>query len=405
MMKANSKPLWRNRTFLTVWGGQSVSMFGSRVSYIAWMWWIWEQTGSTAATAGIGIAAAIPNLLLGPIAGAIVDQHDRRRVLAAMDLVNAVLYGMAATLLLVGLLCVWHVYAVIAMTAVAMAFHRPALQSSIPNLVSKGQLTRGNSLYVVSRGICGLLGLLVGGILVGAIGVGPTLWLDAATFVIAGLSLLLVRFASPRQPMGEVGWRRLIQDTVSGFRFLYRRKSLFTLILLFALVNFLMAPLSVLFPIMSDQIFNAGARGLSVLSAAVSGGFLIGGLLMAILKRVRRQGVGILLGLLLVGSMLALFGVSKHLALSTGILVLLGTAVAAVNVFESVIFQSRVPNALQGRVFAAQFAICEGLQPISLAIIGVLLTVVSTSTVLIGSGIAIILASIGSFAVKGMTRL
>lgn len=405
MMKANSKPLWRNRTFLTVWGGQSVSMFGSRVSYIAWMWWIWEQTGSTAATAGIGIAAAIPNLLLGPIAGAIVDQHDRRRVLAAMDLVNAVLYGMAATLLLVGLLCVWHVYAVIAMTAVAMAFHRPALQSSIPNLVSKGQLTRGNSLYVVSRGICGLLGLLVGGILVGAIGVGPTLWLDAATFVIAGLSLLLVRFASPRQPMGEVGWRRLIQDTVSGFRFLYRRKSLFTLILLFALVNFLMAPLSVLFPIMSDHIFNAGARGLSVLSAAVSGGFLIGGLLMAILKRVRRQGVGILLGLLLVGSMLALFGVSKHLALSTGILVLLGTAVAAVNVFESVIFQSRVPNALQGRVFAAQFAICEGLQPISLAIIGVLLTVVSTSTVLIGSGIAIILASIGSFAVKGMTRL
>jgi hypothetical protein len=126
---------------------------------------------------------------------------------------------------------------------------------------------------------------------------------------------------------------------------------------------------------------------------------------MAILKRVRRQGVAILLGLLLIGSMLALFGVSKHLALSTGILVLLGTAVAAVNVFESVIFQSRVPNELQGRVFAAQFAICEGLQPISLAIIGTLLTAVSTSSVLIGSGIAIILAAVGSFTVRGMTRL
>lgn len=380
-------------------------MFGSRVSYIAWMWWIWERTGSTAATAGIGIAAAIPNLLLGPIAGAIVDRHDRRSILVAMDLINAALYGLAATLLMLGVLQVWHVYALAALTATAMAFHRPSLQSSIPNLVTKGQLTRANSLYQISRGICGLMGLLAGGILVGALGVAPTLWLDATTFVVAGISLLSVWFASPRSPMGEEGWRRILEDTACGFRFLRSRRGLFILILLFALINFLLAPLSVLFPIMSDQIFNAGARGLSVLSAGVSAGLLIGGLLMAILKRVRRHGLGVLLGLLAIGVLLTLFGVSKDLTLSTGILVMLGTAVATVNVFESVIFQSRVPNELQGRVFAAQFAICEGLQPISLAMIGALLTVASTSSVLIGSGIAVILAALGGFAVKGMPRL
>ncbi len=77
-MVTQSKSLWQNRDFLVVWGGQSISMFGTRVSYIAWIWWVLEQTDSPAAVAAIGIAAALPSLLLGPVAGAIVYRFDRR---------------------------------------------------------------------------------------------------------------------------------------------------------------------------------------------------------------------------------------------------------------------------------------------------------------------------------------
>lgn len=389
---------------MLVWGGQSISMFGSRVSYIAWMWWVWEQTESTAATAAIGIAAAIPNLLLGPVAGAMVDRFDRRRILCAMDWVNACIYAVAALLLTVDRLAIWHVYVLTAMSATAMAFHRPSLQSSIPNLVDKNELTQANSLYQISRGVCGLVGLLLGGILVGLIGVGPTLWLDAGTFFVAGLSLLLVSFASPRVRTGE-GWKAILRDTASGFAFLASRRSLFVLILLFALINFMLAPISVLFTVMSETIFHAGAKGLGMLSAAIASGLLVGGFLMAFLQKVRRRAVGIFIGLMSIGALLALFGLSSNLVLSMLLLAILGVFVAVVNIFEAVIFQTRVPNELQGRVFAAQFALCEGLQPMSLAIGGAILTWISPTVMLLVSGLAIMVATIAGFSLREMREL
>jgi len=403
-MTTQIKSLWQNRDFLTVWGGQSISMFGTRVSYIAWIWWVLDKTDSPAAVAAIGIAAALPSLLLGPIAGAIVDRLDRRKVLIGMNVINAAIFGSAAFLMFAGVLQVWHVYVFTAVSATALAFHRPSLQSSIPNLVGEEQLTRANSLYQISRGISGFAGLLLGGILVGLIGVTPTLVVDAATFLLAAISLLLVAFPSPRTSQGE-SWKTILQDTVSGFRFLFSRKNLFYLILLLGLINFLLAPIGVLFSIMSKDVFDAGPEGLGMLNAAVSAGLLLGGLFVASLKRYRRHGLGIILALLAIGVLLTSFGASKNLYVSLGILAVLGTFVAIVNVFESVVYQTHVPNELQGRVFAAQFAVCDGLQPVSLAVIGGLLALVSAQAVLIASGIAVVLSALGGFAVKGMKEL
>ena len=403
-MMTQTKSLWRNRDFLIVWGGQSISMFGTRVSYIAWIWWVLDKTNSAAAVAALGIAAALPSLLLGPIAGAIVDRHDRRKVMIGMDLINTATFASAALLMLAGALQVWHAYLFAAVSAAAMAFHRPSLQSSIPNLVGAEQLTLANSFYQISRGSCGFVGLLLGGVLVGLIGVTPTLALDAVTFLLAGVSLLSVAFPSPRTSRGD-SWRVILQDTTGGFRFLLGRRNLFYLILLFALINFLLAPIGVLFSLMSKDVFDAGPQGLGMLNAAIAVGLLVGGFFTASLKRFRKHGLGILLGLLAIGALLVCFGASENLVVSLGILSVMGIFVAVVNVFESVIFQTRVPNELQGRVFAAQFAVCDGLQPISLAVIGSLLALASAPAVLIGSGIAVVLAALGGIASKGLKAL
>jgi len=403
-MGATGTSLLSNRNFLLVWGGQSVSMLGSRVSYIALMWWVLERTDSAAAIAMVGIAAALPSLILGPIAGACIDRLDRRRIMAAMDWVNGLIVGTAGILLSAGALRVWHVYPLTALAATAMSLHRPALQASIPNLVEKRQLARANSFYQVSRSVSGLIGLALGGVLVGLIGTAPTLWLDGATFLVAGGSLLLTTFASPRGSNGR-GWAAILTDTAGGFRFLWGRKMLLAMLVLFGLVNFLLAPTSVLFPIMARDVLDAGAQGYGLLSAAVASGMLFGGLLTAGVKRFKRYGWAILVGLLAVGLLLAVFGASRSLLFSLGVLAVLGVFVAVVNVFESVVFQTHVPNELQGRVFAAQFAVCDGMQPVSLAAIGGLLVLVSAPTVLIGSGVAVALAGLTGFPIRGMKEL
>jgi MFS family permease len=403
-MKNRATSLWGNRNFLIVWLGQSVSMFGTRVSYIAWIWWVLDRTDSATATAAIGIAAAIPSFILGPFAGAIVDRYDRRKVMRTMDFINAILYAGAGAMMFTGVLRVWHVYMFAALSAVATAFHRPALRSSIPNLVSRDQLTVANSFYQISRGVAGFIGLLLGGILVGWIGEAPTLLLDGATFALAGLSLLLVAFASPRQET-VARFRDILADMMIGLRFVFRRRTLFYLIMLYGLVNFLLAPMGVLFSILSKDFFGTGPQGFGMLNSSVSVGLLAGGFVAAGLRKYHKHGWVICANLLLLGGTLTLFGMSRDLYLSMGLLAILGIAVANANVFQAVIFQTHVPNELQGRTFAAQFAISEGLQPIALALIGGVLAVASIPTVLVISGIGIMLATVGGLAFGGLTKL
>jgi hypothetical protein len=230
------------------------------------------------------------------------------------------------------------------------------------------------------------------------------MWVDAITFCLAGLSLLLAVFSSPRIASGK-GWSSVCSDTLFGFKFLYRRKALFFMLLLFSLINFLLAPTAVLFPIMAKDVLHAGAQGFGFFGSALSAGMLLGGLLTTRLKRFRHYGLGIIWGLTMLGAALVVFGLSRELILSLGALAVLGLAVAIVNIFEAVIFQTHVPNELQGRVFAAQSAITDGLQPISLAAIGGLLTLLVAPVVLVGSGLAAIIAGLGGYLVKGMKDL
>lgn len=396
--------LWHNHHFLLVWGGQSISLLGSRLTFIALMWWTLETTGSAAILATAAIAAAIPSLLLGPIAGTFIDRLDRRKLMLAMNMASMLIVGTAATLLFLGMLQVWQVYIIFLLRSTTKVFHQPSLQASIPNLVAKEQLTKANSLYQISAGAGGVLGPALGGLLVGLIGSGATIWVDAITFFLAGLSLLLTSFSSPLAATGK-GWKSILNDTLFGLRFLYNKKALFALLLLFALVNFIFAPITVILPIMALDILDAGAKGFGLLSSSISAGLLVGGLLASRLKRFKHYGLGIIWSLVLLGGMLALFGLSRNLFLSMGALTVLGIAIAIVNIFEIVIFQTHIPNELQGRIFAADSAISFGLEPISLAATGGLLVVFAAPTVVVGCGLAAMIAGLGGYWIKGLKGL
>ena len=400
----NNTSLWRNRGFLLVWAGQSLSMFGSRLTYIALFWWVLEKTGSATALAGVAIAAALPTFFLGPVAGVFVDRLDRRRLMLSMDFMNGLIIGTAATLLLIGRLEVWNIYLLIVLASTATVFHRPSLQSSIPNLVRKDQLRRANSLYQISSGLSGIAGPALGGILVGFIGSGPTMLVDAITFFVAGISLLLSSFPSPRV-VSASGLRSIFSDILSGFRFLHREKALLFMLLLFALINFLLAPTAVLFPIMAKDVLHAGARGFGLFGSVISIGMVVGGLLTARLKRLQHRGLWIIGGLALLGAMLSVFGLSRGLGLSLVSLGVVGFSVAIVNTLEAVIFQIRVPNQMQGRVFAAQSAITDGLQPVSLAITGAILTLLAAPTIIVVEGIVAAIVGLVALSVREMRDL
>lgn len=391
----------RNRTFVIVWMGQTVSVVGSGISSIALVWWVYLETGSTVLLATVAIASAVPRVLLGPFAGAYVDRWDRRRIMLAVDAVSGVAMASVAALLFLNALQIWHLYVLGMTLGIGFTFHFTALLASVPNMVHANQLSRANSMVQISQSTSTVLGPATGGVLIAVVGVGATFLVDALTFFFASATLLVVTFRSPRSSSD----RAITEDIRVGFGFLRRRPALLTLLGLFGLTNFFIVPLAILMPVVAVTTYGLGAEGLGALQATLGGGLLAGGFLFAAVRLRRHFGLNIAGAIAGFGLAYVVFGSSTLLVVSLVALAAMGLAVSLAGVSSSTVFQREVPLDLQGRVFSARSVLAQGLQPISLAVVGVLAERVGVQPLLMVSGALIVVAALLSLASAGMRRL
>ena len=219
----------RMPTFLLVWLGQIVSLFGSSLTEFALGVWVYQTTGSITQFALISVFIHLPNLLISPLAGAVVDRWSRRGAMILNDIISVI-----GTLILMGLvfshrLEVWHIYVAVSVSSISGAFQWPAYMASIPQLVPMNELNRANGMVQVSRAIAKISGPTIAGILVGSIGIGSILIIDSGTFVLGLITLLLVRFpkvdhsTSQRKPFN---FKQLWKETRSAWNYILIRPGL-----------------------------------------------------------------------------------------------------------------------------------------------------------------------------------
>jgi MFS family permease len=206
------------RTFLIIWLSQSVSVFGSALTYFAVNIWLVEsayprpeQGGQLAwALATLGIAWSLPYIAFTPLAGAFADRHDRKRIMLAMDVTNGILSALTAGLMAAGLLNIWLLVILISLSGLAGSVHGSAFDASYAMLVTDEQLPRANGMMQTMGALSSLLspaaaaalitlpaiarrGALGGGLgsLLGPIKEGAALAIgvDAATFLLAAAVL------------------------------------------------------------------------------------------------------------------------------------------------------------------------------------------------------------------------
>jgi DHA3 family macrolide efflux protein-like MFS transporter len=129
-------------SFFVIWTGQAFSLVGSQLVQFALVWWLTKTTGSATVLAFATMMALLPQIVLGPFAGALVDRWDRRRVLMVADGGIALATLLLAALYALGLVQVWHIYALMLVRAAGSAFHWPAMQASTTLLVPEKHLSR-----------------------------------------------------------------------------------------------------------------------------------------------------------------------------------------------------------------------------------------------------------------------
>lgn len=354
----------RMSTFFLLGGGQVVSFFGSELTAFVLGVWVYQQTSSATAFSLMAFAAAVPGLLMSPLAGTLVDRWDRRWALVVSDLGAAI-----GTVVLVWLawndaLAVGWIYLVVALASASQSFQFPAFQASMPLLVPKRHLGRANGFMEIGTSGANLVAPLVAGALLGVIGLTGVFLIDLTTFAVALATLLAIRIPRPPGSTERVKERTsLVAEALEGWRYIRERPGLLSILGLFAGINFAQGFVMVLLPPLVLSFASPAALG-TVMSVAGLG-LVGGGLLMGITGGPRRRVSAILLCVLVQGTILFLGGVQPSVPLVAVAAFGYSLCTPVIFALSSSIWQTKVEPKIQGRVFAMRRLVAASLSPLA----------------------------------------
>lgn len=335
------------RDFRLLWAGQFVSMLGTQVQTVALGWLVYSLTGSSAALGGVGLARAIPTILLSLFGGTLADQVDRRRLLILSQSVLAVFSVILAVIITADKASVPILYGFAAITAAAAAFDSPTRQAIIPSLVPRERLPNALTLNVLAWQTAAVLGPAAGGLIIRAFGVAAAYWIDAASFVAVLGALVAIRTQIPVRAGPRRGWAAVVE----GLAFVRDRAILWQLMVLDFLAVLFVSSMGLL-PVFARDVLAVGSEGLGLLYSAPSAGAVVGSVLFTLIPTPRRPGRVMALAAGAYGVSLALFGLAGSFPVALLLLATAGALDAVSMAMRHTVRQLATPDALRGRVGA-----------------------------------------------------
>ena len=392
--------LRRNRDFMVVLLGQGVSSFGDAITNTAMPLLVLALTGSGFAMGIVGVLSTLPDLVVGLPAGAYADRWDRRRMMFGADLGRAVLTALVP-------LSVWldgPTLAVVIGVAFPLNVLRvlwlAAFTAAVPGLVGREQVPRANGILEAAWTVGWVVGPALAGLLAVAIGPGPTIALDAATFAVSAGSLLFVRRSL--RPEARTERTHIVADVREGIAFVARQPTLRAVIALWTTTSVISAGLTsgLIFYITINLGLGTTVVGL-VLSAFAVGS--LGGSLVA--ARIAPKPVGLVM---LAGSVG--LGVTLIVSVGTPVPVVVAAALLAgiLNAYVLIAYLSLrtmlSPDALLGRVGATARTLSVGLMPLGSLAAGIALDTIGGGATLTIMGLGLVVAGAGFALVPNVRR-
>ncbi len=359
--------------FSSIWASQFLSVFGSALTRFGVIIWAYQQTGSVTSLSLLSFFATLPYVLVSPLAGALVDRWDRRRVLVVSDLAAAAVTAGMLILFLGGHLHIWHLYLAEALLSLFGAFQDPAFESSVTLLVPEQQLTRANGMLSVATNGSRIFAPVMGGLLVNLIGLGGIMAIDLVTCLVATLVLAFLNISRPvASQAGRLAGNFLRQNMAFGFRYIRGHTGLTGILLIYCGIN-LFAALTY-FGVMPAMILarsDGNEMALSTVQAVLGAGGVVGGVLISVLGGPKNRVNGLLFttGIsFLLGDFL--FAISRGLALWVVAALVSSVFIPYIVSCYQALWQSLVPADVQGRVFAARNMVQVGSMPLAYLVAG-----------------------------------
>lgn len=384
-------PSLKHRRFFYLWLGLLISIAGTQMQIWAIFWHIRTLTEEPIALGGVGLARIIPVIVFSLIGGAVADSFKRTRILFITQSSAALVALSLALFTQFGNITIWHIYALTALQAVAVAFDGPARQALVPNLVPAKDLPNAFSMTSLAFQTGAILGPALSGFAIAFGGQEVVYYINAGSFLAVIVALILIgdipQKASTRAK--AVSWEA-IQE---GIQFILNKPIILSTMLLDFVATFF-ASANTLMPIVAVDILKVGVVEYGWLSAAQSVGAVLAALVVSQIPELRRQGPIFLGAVVVFGVATVLFGLSSSFVVAWCALAVTGAADSVSTIIRNTIRQLQTPDHIRGRMTSVNMIFFQGGPQLGEVEAGIVAQLLGAPFAIVSGGIACILGMV-----------
>lgn len=334
-----------------------ISRFGDSVDAIAYSWMVYQLTGSTAWLSVILGVNMVPTVLFQPLGGALTEYFRKKRVIVLCDIARGAVVFLTGACMLLGILRPWHLLILTFANSTIEALRIPNGLAILPHILKKENYKAAISMDQGVRRTSELIGMGCAGIIIGGIGIGGALFVDAATFLISGLLLSFLKVNEEKEEAHRFQMKGYLGTLREGFTYFKTSRLAMTVCAVCVAQNLCTLPIENLQAAYISEYLRLDVFAMSVGGTAMTIGMISGALLLpALSQRISERQIliwgGVLIGLLYFVYLL-IGGIPSDEGKYAGYFIaafVFGTVNSVIGVTVQVIFVSRVPEDFVGRI-------------------------------------------------------
>jgi DHA3 family macrolide efflux protein-like MFS transporter len=398
---------WKAR-FLTIWGGQAISIIGSQLVQFALIWYLTVQTGSATVLATASLIGLLPNVILGPFVGTLVDRWSRRTLMLMADSIITLATMMLAFLFVGEVVAIWHIYIVMFIRALAGSFHSNAITASTSLLVPREHLTRIQGMNQMLNGGLNIVAAPLGAFLLGMLPMQGILAIDVTTALFAIVPLLLIRIPEPERMAGDNAEKDTIwQDFKAGVRYVLAWRGLLIVSLMTIGINFTIIPAFSLLPLLVKEYFGGNAMHLGWVESAMGIGMLLGGALLGIWGGFQRNIMTSMSGLagMGIGTLILAIAPPSTIAFAIGGSLVVGLMTPMTMGPFYALIQANVAPDMQARIFSLLSSVGSAMVPLGLLCAGPIADLAGIQVWFLFGGAACVLMALMGISIPAVRNI
>ncbi|MSQ09353.1 MAG: MFS transporter [Dehalococcoidia bacterium] len=389
-----------HRNYRLLWFGSLFSSSGMWIQQVSIGWLTYQTTGSAFLLGAVNGFRSLPLLILGPFGGVAADRLDRKKLMFVTQMFLMTVTAAFATVVFLDYARVWNIILFSLLTGVGWAFNMPVRQSMVGEFVPRSDLQNAIALNSVGFNMTRIIGPSVSGLLIAGVGIAGNFYLQAAMYIGVAAMVWQMTVNTERRSTKD---ESILRNLADGARYVWNNRPLRLQMTVALLPPLLALPYVSLMPIFATDVLGQHEIGFGLLMAAPGVGAVVGTLMIASARDVKRRGLLVFICLIGLGGSLAAFSQSQWFGVSLCLLVLVGAFQMVYMSTNQMMLQMKTPSEYRGRVMGI-YMLNQGLMPLGSLFAGTLAQFRGAPFTVAVMGLSVVVLSVVALFTMGTVR-